>query len=284
MLKEKLFLCLQHCLPQHFLSRLSGYLTNSQYAPLKNMLIKMACKHFKISLTEAKRENINDYTSFNDFFTRHLKSEARPISHEKQDIISPADGVVSQFGKITNQQLIQSKGKYFSLLELLGEDEEMAKKLNDGSFFTVYLSPSDYHRVHMPFDGKLVKMTYIPGKLFSVNQVTAENIDRVFSRNERVVCYFETSFGIMPVIFVGALLVASIITTWHGIVAPSYEGKIKNWAYNDSSLKFKKGDEIGHFQFGSTIICCFPENAMDWNADLQAPSDIKMGEKLATLS
>jgi phosphatidylserine decarboxylase len=278
MFKTKLFLLTQHCLPQHFLSRMSAYLTNSKYPPLKNFLIKLACKHFKISLDNAERENVEDYESFNDFFTRALKADARQIDPDPKNLISPADGAVSQFGSITDQKLFQAKGKYFSLVDLLGGDVDTARQLENGTFFTIYLSPSDYHRVHIPFDGKLLKMTYIPGKLFSVNKVTAENIDGVFSRNERVVCYFETSFGIMPVIFVGALLVASIITKWHGIVAPSYYGEIKSWDYQNQNIQYKKGEEIGHFQFGSTVICCFPENVLSWHANMETSATISMGE------
>ncbi len=279
MSSTKLFIWLQHILPQHFLSRLSGHLTNSDNTTLKNLLIKSAIKKFKISLDEAVEENPKAYPTFNDFFTRKLKNDARPICDEPNSIISPADGCASQFGKITDGKLIQAKGKYFSLSDLLGGDQKTASLLQNGSFMTIYLSPSDYHRVHLPFDAKLLKMTYIPGKLFSVNLDTANNIDDLFAINERVVCLFETSFGLMPVVFVGALLVASIITEWHGVVAPSYNLGMKTWSYENSPIPFKKGDDIGHFRFGSTVVFGLPETCK-LDEKLVIEQKVKMGEKV----
>jgi phosphatidylserine decarboxylase len=284
MLKNNLFIFLQKCLPQHLLSRLSAFFANNKYPPLKNILIKMAIKKVNISLKYAKKKNIDDYKTFNEFFTRELDEHERPISNEKNAFISPADGVLSQFGKIENGNLIQAKGKLFTLSSLLGENKKMCENFANGSFFTIYLSPSDYHRVHIPFDGKLIHMTFIPGKLFSVNKITTEGIDQVFSRNERVICYFDTEFGVMAVIFVGALLVASVITKWHGIVAPSYHSEIKEWDYSSSNISYIKGQEIGHFQFGSTIICCTPKESIQFTQDTPITSSIKMGETIAQVS
>jgi phosphatidylserine decarboxylase len=284
MLKNNLFIFLQKCLPQHFLSRLSAFFVNNEYPPLKNFLIKMAIKKFNISLENAKKKNISDYKTFNEFFTRELDENERPISDDKNSLISPADGILSQFGQIENGNLIQAKGKLFTLNSLLGKNKKMCNDFINGSFFTIYLSPSDYHRVHIPFDGKLIHMSFIPGKLFSVNEITTEEIDQVFSQNERVICYFKTEFGTMAVIFVGALLVASIITKWHGIVAPSYYDNIKEWDYSSSNIYYKKGQEIGRFQFGSTIICCTPKDSIQFTQDTTIISSIKMGEPIAQMS
>jgi len=280
MASKKLFITFQHILPQHLLSRIAGFLTNSNNEKLKNFLIKAAQKKFKISLNEAREEDPKAYKTFNDFFTRKLKPEARPICTNQNAIISPADGCASQFGEISEGNLIQAKGKTFTLLSLLGNDKDTAEKLKDGQFITIYLSPSDYHRVHLPYDAKLLKMTYIPGKLFSVNLDTANSIDNLFAVNERVVCLFDTEFGLMPVVFVGALLVASIVTQWHGIVAPSYNQGIKTWSYENNPIPFKKGDDIGHFQFGSTVVTCFPKNC-HMNQNLSIEQKIKMGENIA---
>jgi phosphatidylserine decarboxylase len=279
MSSTKLFIWLQHILPQHFLSRLSGNLTNSDNTALKNLLIKLAMKKFKITLDEAIEENPKAYQTFNDFFTRKLKSDARPICQDNNCIVSPADGCASQFGKINDGELIQAKGKNFSLSDLLGGDTHTAEQIKNGSFMTIYLSPSDYHRVHLPFDAKLLKMTYIPGKLFSVNLDTANNIDDLFAVNERVVCLFETSFGLMPVVLVGAMLVASIVTEWHGVVAPSYNLGIKTWSYEESPIPFKKGDDIGHFRFGSTVVFGLPESCQ-LDDKLVTEQKIKMGERI----
>ena len=277
MTSKKFFILLQHALPQHLLSRLAGILTNSNNVTLKTLLIKAAQKKFKITLEEAIQEDPKSYETFNDFFTRKLKPETRPICSQENSIISPADGCASQFGKIQEGQLVQAKGKQFSLSALLGNDDSTANKLSNGSFITIYLSPSDYHRVHLPYDAKLIKMTYIPGKLFSVNLDTANAIDNLFSINERVVCLFETEFGLMPVVLVGAMLVASIVTQWHGVVAPSYNLGIKTWSYENNPIHFKKGDDIGHFQFGSTVVVALPESCK-FNDQLTIEQHIKMGE------
>ena len=284
MQKNNFFLITQKLLPQHLLSRISSYFTNNKYPPLKNFLIKLAINKFNISLDESEKNNINEFKTFNDFFTRHLLSSARPIENDGRKIISPADGSLSQFGTIDKKNLIQAKGKFFSLDDLLGNHSEISDQLKNGSFFTIYLSPRDYHRVHMPIDGKLTNMTYIPGKLFSVNSKTTEGISNVFSRNERVVCNFETEIGIVSIVFVGALLVASIITKWHGIVTPSYYNQIQSWDYSHNNISFSKGEEIGHFQFGSTVICCFQRNKLNFKDNLSTMSPIKMGDMVANIN
>ncbi|MBY7735251.1 archaetidylserine decarboxylase [Francisella philomiragia] len=255
-MKDKLFIFLQHIIPQSLISRLISKLADSKNKPLKNYLINLAIKKFKIDISEAKESDISKYSSFNNFFIRELKDGLRPISSDKKVISSPADGVLSEFGDITDGSLIQAKGKTFSLKALIAD----SSTTDFMKFATIYLSPKDYHRVHMPIDGKLTKMVYIPGKLFSVNQITAQNVDNLFARNERLVCYFNTEIGEVAVIFVGALLVAGIETVWHGKVAPSYYKDIQTWDYNNDSfnIEFKKGDTLGWFNFGSTVIVLMP--------------------------
>lgn len=276
MFKDTLFLTSQKILPQAFLSRLAGKLANCENNFVKNRLIELAIHRFKINLNEALIENPKAYTSFNDFFIRKLKPEARVIDQSIDSIISPADGRIMQSGKITDGKLIQAKGKNFSLQALTANTQ--TEEYTD--FVVIYLSPSDYHRVHMPLDGKLSRMTYIPGKLFSVNKVTAENIEGLFAKNERLVCYFNTAIGEVAVIFVGAMLAAGIETVWHKLVAPNYYKKVTHFNYKEYSSYFKKGDEIGLFNFGSTVITLFPNHK---TALHEALTDIKMGEIIATI-
>ncbi|WP_119329105.1 archaetidylserine decarboxylase [Cysteiniphilum halobium] len=276
MFKDTLFLILQKILPQACLSRLAGKLANCENAMIKNKLINLAIRRFNIDLSDALIENPTSYASFNDFFTRKLKPEARPIDPNDNSIISPADGKITQAGKITQGKLIQAKGKYFSLKTLTAD----TMKENYTDFSVIYLSPSDYHRVHMPINGKLTRMTYIPGKLFSVNELTAENIDGLFAKNERLICYFETVIGEVAIVFVGAMLVAGIETVWHKLVAPNYYSKVTHFDYSGQNLCFNKGDEIGLFNFGSTIITLFPENKVAWQEHIS--SKVNMGQAIAT--
>ncbi|WP_151194120.1 archaetidylserine decarboxylase [Cysteiniphilum sp. JM-1] len=276
MFKDTLFLKLQKILPQACLSRLAGKLANCENPTVKNRLIHLAMKRFNITLTDTLIDDPTEYTSFNEFFTRKLKPEARPIDPSDNSIISPADGKITQAGKITEGKLIQAKGKYFSLKALAAD----TAKENYTDFSVIYLSPSDYHRVHMPIDGKLTRMTYVPGKLFSVNELTAENIDGLFAKNERLICYFDTAIGEIAVIFVGAMLVAGIETVWHKLVAPNYYSKVIHFDYSEQNLHFKKGDEIGLFNFGSTIITLFPGNKIAWQANITGK--INMGQTIAS--
>ena len=279
-MKEDLFICLQYMIPQALTSRLVSKLADSKNKTLKNYLINLAIKKFEINIDEAESANIDDYDSFNAFFTRKLKDGARPLTENAGIVISPADGVLSEFGKIENNTLIQAKGKDFSLKALIADSSET----NFTDFATVYLSPKDYHRVHMPIDGKLTKMVYIPGKLFSVNKTTASKIDSLFAKNERLVCYFDTKIGEVAVIFVGALLVAGIETVWHGKIAPNYYSSVQTWDYNSEQYKieFKKGDTLGWFNFGSTIVNLFPENKVSFSFD-KKDSPIQVNQDLALI-
>ncbi|WP_150466087.1 archaetidylserine decarboxylase [Francisella sp. SYW-2] len=280
-MKDKLFIFLQYIIPHSLTSRLVSRLAESKNRHLKNYLINLAIKKFKINIDEAKEIDINKYSSFNNFFIRELKDGLRPISSDKKVISSPADGVLSEFGNITNGSLIQAKGKTFTLKALIAD----SSTTNFTKFATIYLSPKDYHRVHMPIDGKLTKMVYIPGKLFSVNQTTAKNVDNLFAKNERLVCYFNTEIGEVAVIFVGALLVAGIETVWHGKVAPSYYRDVQTWDYNSDNfnIEFKKGDTLGWFNFGSTVIILTPNDNITF-CQSENNTEISVNQDLALIA
>lgn len=279
-MKDTLFIFFQYIIPQGLISRLVSQLADSNNKTLKNFLIKLAIKKFNINMNEAKESNLDQYKSFNEFFIRELKDDIRPISKDKNIISSPADGVLSEFGGINDKALIQAKGKTFLLKSLIANSSTTDFK----NFATIYLSPRDYHRVHMPMDGRLKKMVYIPGKLFSVNKTTANNIDNLFAKNERLVCYFETSVGEIAVIFVGALLVAGIETKWHGKLAPNYYKEVQTWDYDKTqfNISFKKGETIGWFNFGSTVIILTPEDKLSFKLE-ESNSSIKVNQDLALI-
>jgi phosphatidylserine decarboxylase len=275
---DKLFTLPQYCLPQHFLSRLLGKLTTCQVRPVKNLLIKLAIWKYKIDVTEAADTDSEHYAHFNAFFTRALKPGVRPLPSQSNAIASPADGNISQCGAIHKGRIFQAKGRDFSTLELLGGQTNWHHHFDHGQFITVYLSPRDYHRVHMPYTGKLIGMTYVPGKLFSVNPRTANTVNNLFARNERVVCLFETDMGPMAVVLVGAFFVASMETVWHGLVAPSPHKKSYHWNYHNANHVYKTGDEIGRFQFGSTVIVLFGKDAIEWAPTITSNRPVQMGE------
>lgn len=277
---DKLFCLLQKVLPQHQLSRLIGKLAEAKTPWLKNLLIKQAIRTYKIDLSIAEREHAEQYSTFNDFFTRSLKPAARPISYQDDIVVSPADGVLSQFGPIHNDQFIQAKGQSYTTSRLLGNDDTLATEFSDGSFATIYLSPSDYHRVHMPWEGKLLETRYIPGKLFSVNQATANGIPELFARNERLICIFETSRGKMAVILVGAMLVAGIETSWQRYYPPATQTSIK---FSTQAIRLKRADELGRFKFGSTVVLLFNES-LDFDKKLTCGDKILMGAGLSLTS
>lgn len=282
-MKNNLFIFLQYLLPHAITSRLVSKLADSKNKIIKNYLINLAIKKFKINLAEAKETDLSKYKSFNDFFIRELKDDLRPISDNKNVISSPADGVLSHFGTINNNSLIQAKGKLFSLESLIAT----SSTTNFTKFATIYLSPKDYHRVHMPIDGKLTKMVYIPGKLFSVNKITADRIDNLFAKNERLICYFDTIIGEIAVIFVGALLVAGIETVWHGKIAPNYYKDIQTWDYSCDrfNIKFNKGDILGWFNFGSTVILLTSGNNVNFKfKESQNNIKIQVNQDLALIT
>jgi phosphatidylserine decarboxylase len=281
-LRDKLFITLQHCVPQHSLSRLTGWLAESEIPWLKDFLIRLFSRFFNINIAEAVPADYEKYPSFNAFFTRPLKPGARPIAAGEQVIVSPADGSISEIGSIDKQRVLQAKGQYYNLTALLGGNTVLADEFANGAFATVYLSPSDYHRVHMPFAGNLRKTIYVPGKLFSVNQTTADNVEGLFARNERLVCIFDTAHGPMALILVGAMIVAAIETVWDGQIAPNDMQAIKTDTTH--SIALDKGEEMGRFKLGSTAIVLFPANTVSWNNMLSNGSTIRLGESLGNIN
>jgi len=281
-MKDTLFVALQYIIPQHALSRAAGWLANTEIKWIKDPFTRWFVSRFDIDMSLAAEEDPCAYASFNDFFTRALKPGARPICSDKGAIVCPADGAISQLGDIKEGRIFQAKGQDYSLQELVGGDAEIAKLFIGGKFATVYLSPKDYHRVHMPLGGKLKSMIHVPGDLFSVNTVTAENVPRLFSRNERVVCVFDTEIGPMAVVLVGAMIVASIETVWAGQIAPVLR-TVKTTHYDQQqSIELTTGAEMGRFKLGSTAVVLFGEQAMGWSGDYEAGSPTTMGERMGS--
>ncbi|MGK0498411.1 MAG: phosphatidylserine decarboxylase [Oceanicoccus sp.] len=279
------FIIFQYLVPQHLLSRLAGKVADCEWPWLKNLFINWFIDRYQVNMDEAADPEPTNYASFNAFFTRQLEAGARPIVAEGNAIASPADGAISQLGTIENGRIFQAKGQNYTLTELLGGDEAIAAPFQDGKFATVYLSPKDYHRVHMPITGTLKTMIYVPGDLFSVNTVTAENVPRLFARNERAVCIFDTEIGPMAVVLVGAMIVAGIETVWAGQVAP-IKRSINTQHYFDQelSISLQKGDEMGRFKLGSTAIVLFGKGVMEWSQQLDAASPTVMGELLGQMT
>lgn len=268
----------QYILPQHGLSQLMSYLTHSEHQGLKDFLITQIIKRYGVNMAEAQQENPAAFKSFNAFFTRELKSGIRPITPDNKAVACPADGMVSQVGKITGVKVFQAKGKSFSVLDLLGGNVERAAPFIDGDFATIYLSPKDYHRLHMPLAGKLKEMVHIPGRLFSVNAATTRFVSGLFARNERVVAIFDTEAGPMGLVLVGAIFVSSIETVWHGVVTPPTTTSVHSWQYGHKNITYQKGEEMGRFNMGSTIILLFPKGKITWDADFVSDALVKLGQ------
>jgi len=281
-IKDYLFAGLQYILPHHLLSLLMLALTRWQNRIFLNQFTPWFIKHYKVDMSLAENEDWKSYSNFNHFFTRALKSEHRPICDEN-NIASPVDACVSQADSIKDGLIIQAKNHHYSMQTLLGGQSDFTKQFQNGFFTTLYLSPTDYHRIHIPVDGKLIKMIHVPGRLFSVNPATARTIPRLFARNERVVCVFETALGPMAVVMVGAIFVASIETVWQGVITPPTRFGIRSWQYTDKEVSFKRGDEIARFNMGSTVILLFGENAMSWNENLVPEQKVIMGESIGRI-
>jgi phosphatidylserine decarboxylase len=280
-----LFIIFQYIIPQHLLSRLVGKIADCEWPWLKNSFIKWFINRYQVDMQEALDPEPCNYKSFNAFFTRELAEGARTIIASDDGIACPADGAISQLGNIEAGKIFQAKGQDYSLVELVGGDKAIAKPFQNGKFATVYLSPKDYHRVHMPLKGKLKTMVYVPGDLFSVNATTAENVPRLFSRNERSVCVFETDIGPMAIVLVGAMIVAGIETVWGGQVAPmKRQVSTQHYITKPKAVTLQKGDEMGRFKHGSTAIILFGADVMSWQEELQAGSPTKMGELLGTIN
>jgi len=277
----------QYLLPQRLLTRLTYRLTRLQTAWFKDRLIRWFVERYPVKLNEALEPNLQNYADFNAFFTRALKPGVRPLTPGDRMACCPVDGVISQIGKVDADTLLQAKGRNFSLTTLLGGDPARAQPFQNGGFATLYLSPGDYHRIHMPLTGRLQEMVHIPGKLFSVSPLTTRVVSELFARNERVVTLFETPAGPLALVLVGAINVASIETVWAGAITPPLATSICHWSYpasGDGAVRLDKGAEMGRFNMGSTVIVLFGPNAVRWGAELRAGSVMKMGQRLAKVS
>ncbi len=278
---ERLFVGLQFALPQHALSWLVRKATRWTWSPWKNLLIRTAIARFKIDLSDAASPDPRDYPSFNAFFTRALQPGARPIAPGEDAVVCPADGVVSQVGSIDGDEILQAKGRSYTVDALLGGDREWSARFTNGQFLTIYLSPRDYHRVHMPWAGRLVATRYVPGRLFSVDDRSTRGIDRIFARNERLICLFDSSTGPMAVILVGALMVSAIDTVW-GVPERPDRAPITRSFGSAQAPELARGVEMGRFNMGSTVIVLFGAGAVRWRPNLAAGSPVRMGDRIAT--
>ena len=286
----KLSIFLQFILPKKAITVLAGKLASKQCGALTTKVIAWFVARYKVNMAEAANVDIASYASFNDFFTRPLKAGARPIASAA--FISPVDGAISQFGLIEKDQIFQAKGHSYSTLALVAGNAKLASQFENGHFACLYLSPKDYHRIHMPCDGTLISMAYVPGDLFSVNPATAANVPNLFARNERVVCEFESAqHGTFVMVLVGATIVGSMATVWHDaadgtnshIINPPRSKNIRTWSYADKNIVLKQGNEMGRFLLGSTVVMLFEKDALQFNADWQAAGGIKLGEMMGNL-
>lgn len=268
----------QYLLPKQALTVLAGRFASARAGGLTTSVIRWFVGRYGVNMDEAADPDVASYASFNDFFTRPLRAGARPLADA--DFICPVDGAISQCGAIRHDQIFQAKGHDYSVAALVGGDERLAAQFIDGSFATLYLSPKDYHRIHMPCAGKLVRMIHVPGELFSVNPVTACGVPGLFARNERVVCVFDGEMGPFVLVLVGATIVGSMATAWHGVVNPPRPGRIRDWTYGDRDLRLAKGDEMGRFLLGSTVVLLYPKDTLTFSPDWSSARPIRMGEAM----
>jgi len=271
----------QYLLPKGALTNFAGRVAGAKGGEMTTRLIRWFVGKYDVNMDEAANSDIASYHSFNEFFTRALKPGARPLA--KADFVCPVDGRISQFGAIEGDQIFQAKGHKFSTTALVGGDAALAKHFEHGSFANLYLSPRDYHRIHMPCAASLTRMIYVPGELFSVNPTTARGVPGLFARNERVVCEFDTAFGPFVMVLVGATIVGSMATTWHGVVNPPRLPKVTEWTYKKNEYVFKKGEEMGRFLLGSTVVMLFPKDTLHFNDQWQPAGPVRLGELMANL-
>jgi phosphatidylserine decarboxylase len=273
----KLTILLQHLAPKRLITIIAGKLANLECQKLTPKVIAWFVQRYQVNMQEADNSDINSYKTFNDFFTRPLKEDARPIA--KADFICPVDGAISQLGAIQKNQIFQAKGHSYSTLALVAGNVPLASHFEDGHFICLYLSPKDYHRIHMPCAGKLNSMTYVPGDLFSVNPTTAENVPNLFARNERVVCEFSSeAHGRFLMVLVGATIVGSMATVWHGMINPPRSQSVRKWAYTNQEISLEQGEEMGRFLLGSTVVMLFEKDALSFNKNWQPTHPIQLGE------
>ncbi|HEX8604967.1 MAG TPA: archaetidylserine decarboxylase [Pseudoduganella sp.] len=280
-MSDRLAVLPQYLLPKGALTNFAGRVAGAKGGAMTTRLIRWFVGKYDVNMAEAANPDIASYHSFNEFFTRALKPGVRPIADVP--LVCPVDGRISQFGAIEDDQIFQAKGHSFTTTALVGGDRALADRFRHGSFANLYLSPRDYHRIHMPCDGRLTRMIYIPGSLFSVNPTTARGIPGLFARNERVVCVFDTAHGPFVMTLVGATIVGSMATVWHGVVNPPRQQNICDWTYADRDIVLKKGEELGRFLLGSTVVMLFPKDSLAFNPAWQPAGAVRLGEPMATL-
>jgi phosphatidylserine decarboxylase len=278
-MSDRLKVLLQYLLPKQSLTTFAGRVAGAQRGALTTRLIRWFVGKYGVDMNEAADADIGSYKSFNDFFTRPLRPGARPLA--EADFVCPVDGAISQFGEIDDHHILQAKGHRFTTTELVGGDSALAARFRHGSFANLYLSPKDYHRLHMPCEGKLTRMIYVPGALFSVNPTTARGVPNLFARNERVVCVFESQqHGPFVMVLVGATIVGSMATVWHGVVNPKRTNKVSEWSYADQDLVLRKGEEMGRFLLGSTIVMLFSHGTIAFNESWASERSVRLGEMM----
>lgn len=271
----------QYLLPKKLLTMLAGAFAGARLGPVTHAAIRKFVQKYKVNMEEAADPRIESYATFNDFFTRPLREGARPLANAP--FVCPVDAAISQFGPIEHDQLFQAKGHSYSTRALVGGDQQLAHRFDHGHFATLYLAPRDYHRIHMPCQGRLKRMIYIPGALFSVNPLTARHVPSLFARNERLVCEFECEHGPMVMVLVGATIVGSMATVWHGQVNPPRTQAPREWRYDNEDIVLAKGAEMGRFQLGSTVVLLFPQNVLSFTPDWAPTKPVRLGEAMATV-
>ncbi len=280
-LTERLSVLFQYLLPKQALTRLAGRFAGWQGGRWTTAAIQRFVRRYGVNMDEAANPDVASYSSFNEFFTRPLKAGARPIAEAA--FVSPVDGAISQCGRIEGDRIFQAKGHDYTTRALVGGDAALASRFEGGEFATLYLSPRDYHRIHMPCAGRLVRMVHVPGDLFSVNPVTARGVPGLFARNERVVCEFEGEHGPFVMVLVGATIVGSMATVWHGVVNPPRPGVLREWRYEMGNIELAQGEEMGRFLLGSTVVMLFPRGVMKFNADWTPTRPIRLGEAMGLM-
>ncbi|MDM4766500.1 archaetidylserine decarboxylase [Pelomonas sp. SE-A7] len=279
-MSDRLAVLPQYLMPKQLLTQLAGAAAGARLGGLTTWTISRFIRRYGVAMEEAANPDPAAYATFNDFFTRELKPGARPLAGS--ELICPVDGAISQFGRIEGEQIFQAKGHSYSATALVGGDATLAAQFRDGLFATLYLSPRDYHRIHMPCEGRLLQMIHVPGDLFSVNPTTARGVPGLFARNERVVCVFENDrIGPWVLVLVGATIVGSMATVWHGLVNPPRPGRPREWSYEDREIRLAQGAEMGRFLLGSTVVMLFPKSDLQFNADWQPARGIRLGEAMA---
>ncbi len=278
-MSDRLAVLPQYLMPKQALTAFAGFVASRRGGARTTRLIRWFVRRYQVDMSEAADPDIASYATFNEFFTRALKPGARPLA--AADLVCPVDGGVSQFGRIDRDQVFQAKGHHYSTTALVGGDENLARRFEHGSYANLYLSPRDYHRIHMPCDGRLQRMIHVPGPLFSVNPVTARGVPGLFARNERVVCVFESAAGPFVMVLVGATIVGSMATVWHGVVNAPRAQQVREWRYEDQSIELRQGEEMGRFLLGSTVVMLFPQGPLRFNPDWAPARPVRLGEMMA---